>query len=125
MEDKELQPVVPRSELTKQGVSAASYLAGGVFFMIMAIGAGRGIFGIILTVAALAIGIGALVSKDREDKKPGLIITGAGIMGMISRFGPAFLKPVSGTLLVAGAVGLLAAGIWKGIKFLAGLKSRQ
>ena len=56
---------------------------------------------------------------------PGLVITAAGVLGMIVRFGPGILKSIAATALLAGALGLFAAGIWKGIKFLAGLKSRQ
>ena len=125
MNDKELIPIVPRDVLVKEGISAVAYLAGGAFLMIMALGASRGIVGIILSVAALAIGIGALLSRDREDKKPGLVLTAAGVMGMVFRFGIPLLKPVAGTLLGIGAIGLFTAGIWKGIKFLLGLKSRQ
>ena len=122
----DLQPVVPRKVLVKQGFSAVAYFVGGVFLMIMAVGSSHGLFGIILPVAALVIGIGALLSRDLEDKKPGLILTATGVMGMIVRFiriPP--LQAVAGTVLTIGAFGLLAAAIWNGIKFFRGLKSRQ
>lgn len=125
MDDRQLQPVVPRDEVAKQGISAVAYLAGGVFLLAMGLFSSRGLLGIILSVAALAIGIRSLVSKDRDDKKPGIIITAAGVMGMFVRFRVPVLQVVSGTLLGLGAIGLLAMGIWKGIKFLIGLKSRQ
>jgi len=35
------------------------------------------------------------------------------------------LQALAGTAMTIGAFGLLAAGIWNGIKFLRGLKSRQ
>ena len=124
MEERNVTPI-PRDVLVKQGISAVAYLAGGAFLMVMAMGASRGFLGIILSVAALVIGIGALLSRDREDKKPGLVITAAGVMGIIIRFGIPILKPIAGTLLGIGAFGLFAAGIWKGIIFLLGLKSRQ
>ena len=125
MDDKELQTVVPRDVLVKHGTSAVAYLAGGVFLMIMAYGTRFPILGIILSGIALVIGIGALASRDKEDKKPGLVLTVAGAMGMVIRFGIPLLKPFAGFVLGLGAIGLIAAGIWKGIKFILGLKSRQ
>ena len=125
MDENDLQPVVPRHVLVKQGISAAAYLAGGIFLMIMAVGARFTFLGIVLSMAALVIGIGALLSRDREDKKPGLIIAIGGVMGMIVRFGIPILKPFAATFLTIGALSLFVAGIWKGIKFLLGLSSRR
>jgi hypothetical protein len=116
---------VSREELVKQGISSLSCLAGGAFFIVMMIGARVGLLGIILPLAALIIGIVALLSRDREGKKPGLIIAAAGVLGIITRFGLPVLKPFAATILTIGAVGLFVAGIIKGIKFLVGLKSRQ
>jgi len=131
MEDYEIRevdsknPIVPREVLVKQGTSAIASLAGGAFLLILAFGARFPILGIILSAAALIVGIGALFSKDRADKKPGLVLTGAGAMGMVIRFGIPLLKPFAGFVLGLGGIGLIAMGIWKGIKFLLGLKSRQ
>jgi len=124
-DDDNLQRIVPRDVLAKQGISAAAYLAGSIFLFIMSIGSKFRLLGIILPVAALVVGIGALLSKDREDKKPGFILTGASVLGMLFRFGPGPIKSLAATLLFLGALGLFAAGIWKGIKFLKGLKSRR
>ena len=125
MDDEDIQRIVPREVLVKQGIAAVAHLAGGVFLIIMTMGAGRGFFGIVLSLAALVLGIGALLSKDREEKKPGVILAVAGILGMIMRFRIPLLQPIAGTLLGLGAIGLFAIGIWKGIKFLLGLKSRR
>ena len=125
MDDKQLQPIVPRDELAKMGISAVSYLAGGSFLLAMSFFASRGLLGIILSVAALVIGIRALVSKDMDDRKPGVIITAAGVLGMFIRFRIPVLQVISGSLLGLGAIGLFVLGIWKGIKFLLGLKSRR
>ena len=131
MEDNEqfprgsANPIIPRDVLVKQGTSAVASFLGGIFLLILAFGSRFPIVGIILSIAALVIGIGALLSKDRADKKPGIVLTAAGVMGMIIRFGIPVLKPVAGFILGLGGFGLLAMGIWKGIKFLLGLKSRQ
>ena len=125
MDDKDLVPIVPRDVLVKEGTAAIVSLVGGAFLMIMTMGARFRIPGAVLSVATLAIGAGALLSKDREDKKPGLIITAAGVLGLLVQFGPAFIKPLAVFALGLGAIGLFVSGIWKGIKFLRGLKSRQ
>jgi hypothetical protein len=78
--------------------------------------------GIIAGAAAGIVGIGGILSKDPSDRKPGFIAAAAGGLAILSRIG--VVRPLAGTLLGIGAVGLLALGIWNGVKFLLGLKSR-
>ena len=125
MDEKELIPITPREVLVKLGTAAVAHLAGGVLLFIMTAGARFRIPGIILSIGVLVLGIGALLSKDREDKKPGTIITVAGVLGMLVQFGPPMLKPFAVFALGLGAIGLIASGIWKGIQYLRGLKTRQ
>lgn len=125
MEDKELEPIVPRDILVKQALSSVAYLASGAFLMVMAFSAKFPILGIILPVLGIVVGLGAFMSKDREDKKPGFVLAVAGVLGMMIRFKIPILGSLAGFALGLGALGLFAAGIWKGIKFLLGLKSRQ
>ena len=120
-----METVVSRDQLAKQGTSAVFYLAGGALLMVMTFGARLKFLGIALSVAALVIGVGSLLSKDREDKKPGIVIVAAGLLGMVFQFGIPLLKPFAGFFLGLGALGLFAVGIWKGIQFLRGLKSRR
>ena len=119
------EPIIPRDELTRRGTSAIIYLAGGALLMVMTVGARFRVFGIALSLAGLIIGVGSILSKDREDKKPGIVILAAGFLGMVFQFGIPLLKPFAGFFLGLGAIGLFAAGIWKGIQFLRGLKSRR
>jgi hypothetical protein len=113
----------PSSVLTKQGVSAVGGIAGGLILMVidalprfLSVGAGA--------LIGLA-GISALFSKDKTDRKAGLIATAAGALTVFSRVGLLEARPLAGTLLSIGAVGLLALGIWNGLKFLRGLKARR
>ena len=124
MNERNVTPV-SREELVKQGLSALACLAGGVFLLVMTVGARFRLLGIVLSVLALVLGIGALLSRNRGEKRPGFILTAAGILGMVYRFRIPVLQSIAGTLLGIGALGLFAAGIWKGIVFLVGLKSRQ
>ena len=125
MDDNEIKTVVPRDLLVKQGTAAIVDLAGGIAFMVMAMGARFRLLGIVVSLAAVILGIGALVSKDREDKKPGIIITAAGVLGMVNQFGLPIMRPFTGFILGLGGLFLIATAIWKGVKFLFGLKSRQ
>ena len=125
MDEKELVPITPREVLVKLGTSAIACFAGGALLFIMTMGVRFRIPGIILSVGALILGVGAIFSKDREDKKPGLIITGAGVLGMVIQFGIPILRPLAVFALGLGAIGLFVSGVWKGINFLRGLKSRS
>ena len=125
MDEKELSPITPREVLVKLGTSAVAQLAGGALLFVMTMGVRFRIPGIILSVGALILGCGALLSKDREDKKPGTIITCAGVLGMAVQFGPLMLRPFAVLALGLGAIGLFVSGIWKGIQYLRGLKTRQ
>jgi len=125
MDEKELVPITPREVLVKLGTTAIAHLAGGALFFVMSMGVRFRIPGIILSIGALVLGGAALLSKDREDKKPGLIITGAGVLGMLVQFGIPILRPLAVFALGLGAIGLIASGVWKGIKYLRGLKTRQ
>ena len=125
MDEKEPIPITPREVLVKLGTSSVAHLAGGALLFVMTMGVRFRIPGIILSLGALVLGCGALFSKDREDKKPGTLITVAGVLGMAVQFGPPMLRPFAVFALGLGAIGFIALGIWKGINFLRGLKSRQ
>ena len=125
MDENDLVPITPREVLVKLGTSAVAHLAGGVYLFFMIAGAGLKVPGIVLSLVALVFGAVGLLSKDKEDKKPGTLITLAGVVGLLTVFGPPFLKIVGAIALGVGAVGLIASGIWKGIQYLQGLKTRQ
>ncbi|MDR2158485.1 MAG: hypothetical protein LBP23_00280 [Treponema sp.] len=120
------EPYGSAKSLAKQGVTAVGCIAGGLFLFVMnVIGTRFPVAGIVLGVAAAVIGIGALFSRDPDDRKRGAVITAAGALVILSRVGIPFIRLLAGTLLGIGAFGLLAMGIWNGIKFFRGLKSRS
>jgi hypothetical protein len=124
----DIEPIEPYGStktLAKQGVAAVGMIAGGFFLFIIEALARFRVVGLVMGAAAGIVGIAALLSKDPDDKKPGLIITTAGILVILSKTGIPILRSLAPTLLNIGAVGLLVMGIWKGIKFLKGLKSRS
>jgi hypothetical protein len=124
--NKEYQSVpryTPTPVLVKQGLTAAGGLIGGIGLLIM--GSLPPVGGIVLGAVAGVLGIGALCSKDPEEKKPGAIMTAAGCLAILSRLGIPVIKPLAGAFLGIGALGFLAMGVWNGFKFLQGLKSRR
>jgi hypothetical protein len=110
----------PTKVLAKQGVTAIGALIGGVGLLIAS--ALPPAVGIIVGGVVGLVGIVAALSKDSDDRKIGFLAAVAGGLTIFSKVG--ILKPLAGTLLAIGAIGLLAMGIWNGVKFLKGLKSR-
>lgn len=111
------------SRLSKLGVTAVGYTAGGVFLaLLQAFARFRGL-GFIVGAAVCIVGIASFTSKDPADRKAGAVIMAAGALALLSKIPIA--APLAGTLLSIGAVGLLALGIWNGIKFFIGLKKRS
>jgi hypothetical protein len=127
MDDPERRNVIaPVRSLEKLGVAAVADIAGGVFLFVLGIlGARLPIVGIILGGLSVLIGLVTLRSKDPADRRAGIILAGGGALAILSRrAGVVFFRSLAGTLLSIGAFGLFAMGIWNGIKFLKGLKTR-
>jgi hypothetical protein len=125
---RDIEPARPSgstASLAKQGVAAAGMIAGGIFLFVMDALARFRVLGLVIGALAGIVGIAALLSKDPEDKKPGALIAAAGLLVILSKTGIPVLRSLAPTLLSIGAVGLLVMGIWKGIQFFRGLKSRS
>ena len=114
--------IVPTKTLAKRGVAAVSEIVGGVLLLLMhTLSVQLPPLGIVLGLITGGIGVCALLSKDPEDKKPGAILTVAGVLKLVFHLG----IPIAGTLLKISSLGLLVLGIVNGIRFLRGLKSRS
>jgi hypothetical protein len=111
----------PTQVLAKQGLTAVGGIAGGIVLLIM--GALPPIAGIIAGAVVGVVGIGAVLSGDKDDRKPGIVAAAAGGLSILSKIG--IVRPLAGSLLGIGAIGLLAMGVWNGVKFLRGLKNRS
>jgi hypothetical protein len=98
-------------------------IAGGVLLLVL--GALPPVVGIIAGAVVGVVGLGALFSRDPGDRRPGMVITAAGLLGILAKAPIPLIRPLAGFALTIGAVGLLGLGIWKGIQFLSGLKSRS
>lgn len=108
--------IVPRETLSKQGVAGFTAVAGGVGLLVMAASGVLGfVIGGVLTVAGLAVGL------RREDRRPGLVIAGAGVLGILS----AAIGGFPGVILGLAGAGLIAYGGLSIYRFIRGLKSRM
>jgi hypothetical protein len=118
---------VPTNVLAKQGVAAVAQIAGGLLILLMHGFSARLLpLGIVFGLVMGGLGLGAVLSKDPEDKKPGVILTVAGILKLLSHLAvPVIIRPIAGYFLSVFSLGLLAMGVWNGIRFLLGLKSRK
>ncbi|MDR2518678.1 MAG: hypothetical protein LBD13_04610 [Spirochaetaceae bacterium] len=112
------------SALAKQGVAAAGSLIGGAFFL------GAGILpapvSLALGVIAALAGIGAAFSRDKADKRIGPLVSIGGFLVLAAKLpaSPPQVKSIAGTLLALGSLALLGIGVFKGVRFLHGLKQR-
>jgi hypothetical protein len=113
----------PANVLTKQGVAAIGGIVGGAVLMIMRVL--PSFMGLIAGVIVGMIGIGGVLSKDPDDRKPGMLAAVAGGLAVLSRVPIKPLAALSGTLLGISALGLLVLGVWNGIKFIKGIKNRS
>jgi hypothetical protein len=124
----DIEPIEPygsTKNLTKQGVAAFGMIGGGIFLFVMEFLIRVPVVGLVLGVVTGIVGISALLSKDPDDKKPGIIITLAGLLVILSKTKIPFIHALAPTLLSIGAVGLLVMGVWRGIQFFRGLKNRS
>ena len=119
--------ITPANVLSKLGVSAIAQISGGALILLMHVFSARVMpLGIVFGLIITGVGMAALFTKDPEDKKPGAILTAAGILKLAFHLGMIpVVKAVAGTLLSASSLGLLAMGILNGIRFLIGLKTRR
>jgi hypothetical protein len=122
----DIEPVkdVSTNVLAKQGVAAVAEIAGGILLLVMHIFSLRlNPLGIVFAFIVGGIGISGLLSKEKEGKKPGIILTIAGVLKLLSHVGP--IKLISAGLLGVFSFGLLGMGIINGINFLWGLKKKK
>lgn len=111
-----MNDIVPRETLSKQGVAGFTAVAGGVGLLVMSTSVVLGfVIGGVLTVAGLAVGL------RKDDRRPGLVIAGAGVLGILS----AAIGGFPGVILGLAGAGLIAYGGLSIYRFIRGLKSRM
>lgn len=79
------------------------------------------VVGWILGGGLVVVGLMGLIGKNRTDKATGMVMMGAGVLGLLSFF----LKGFTGFILGAAGVGLVGYGVFNLFKFAKGLRSRS
>jgi hypothetical protein len=117
-----MSEIVPRSQLTRQGVKGVGAVAGGVGLIVLSsLGPVLGLIaGGVLTVVGLSL------SGSKSDRTAGIVTAGAGIVTAISGLSHIlkFLPPLGWLMWVPG-IGLIALGAVSFIRFLRGMKTRS
>jgi hypothetical protein len=121
----DIEPYGSTKKLAGKGVAAIAMIGGGMLLFVVELLARFRVMGLVIGVLTGIVGIAALLSKDPADKAPGFLITAAGALVILSKTGITVLKSLAPVLLIIGALGLTVMGIWKGIQFFRGLKSRS
>ena len=110
------------SSLSKLGVTAVGYTAGGIFVLLLNSIASTW-FGLVVGAVVCLFGLGSFRSKDPVDRKAGFIVMAAGILVFLSKV--PLVAPIASALLVVSGIGLLVMGIRNAIKFIIGLRKRS
>ena len=110
-----MNEIVPREEVSKEGVRAIGGLVGGTILLLLSFG---GIFGIVGGAVLAAAGAGIAVSK--QERLVGGILGGAGVLGILNGAFSGF----GGGWLVLGSAGLIGYGAYSAYQFFRKLKTR-
>jgi len=114
-----MSDLIPTNTVAKYGVYMVAGIGGAIILLVL-----KNIswLGIIVGAIVLFLGIGVMSSKNSKDTFPGILCVAAGILTILSclPFG-GFSK----VLLWLGVLALLIVGIWNGVKFVLGIKSRS
>jgi hypothetical protein len=118
---------ISEKELSKRGVNAILGIGGGVALLVLSFVLGKlmPLVGLVLGGIVAALGISAVFSKHKEDRKGGLLTTAVGILLMLFFRKVPMVTAFAGTILSIGAIASFGLGIWNGIRFLFGMKSRR
>jgi hypothetical protein len=114
--------IVPREEMTKQAMKAVGGVGGGIALLVISAMTGSLVGGII--VGGLAALVGLIMTRDKADRKGGLVAIAAGGITLAGLLIPP-IRHLAQILLTISGVGLIGAGVWSLIRFFRNLKSRS
>ncbi len=114
-----MSDLVPRSQLTRQGVKGVGAVAGGVALLVLA---GGGLFGIIAG-GILIIG-GLALSGSKSERRTGVFVAVVGAATLATGILGRWIPAIPWLMRAAGLV-LLGGGVWSLVRFVANLRKRM
>jgi hypothetical protein len=114
--------IVPRDQLTKQAMTGVGGVAGGIALLVVRALTGSTVGG--LVIGGIAALVGLIMTKDRADRKAGLVALAAGGITVLGLAIPG-LRTLAGTLLLISGIGLLGFGGWSLFKFIKNLRRQS
>lgn len=118
-----MDDLVPTQTLAKQGVAAVGGIAGGIGLWVLNGLAHVPVVGIVAGAVVTVIGVVALRSEAPEDRRVGGVVTGAGVLSILSGIG--IFGGLAGGLMGLASIGLIGLGAVNAWKFYKGLRSRR
>ncbi|HVO37997.1 MAG TPA: hypothetical protein VMV03_03115 [Spirochaetia bacterium] len=114
-----MSDIVPRSQVTRQGVIGVGALAGGAALLILA---GGGLFGII--AGGVLIVAGLALSSSKSDRTAGVVTVVVGAAALVTGILGHGLPIITWLMRAAGFV-LLGTGIYSLVRFFSNLRKRS
>lgn len=111
-----MSDIVPRSQVSRQGVTGVGALVSGAALLILSV---LGFWGGLIVGGALTVG-GFALTGSKSDRTVGFIAAGAGILTILSKV----IHPLGALFWVPG-IGLLAVGVISLVRFFSNLRKRS
>ena len=118
MSDFEKEKWSPSTEsLSRIRNAAIFYFAAGVCLAVLQFFARMRIIGLVAGGIVCALGIGWLMANNPNNKRTGALITGIGVLLLLSKTGIYVFMVLSGTLINIAVIGFLVLGVRSLIKY--------
>ena len=115
-----MNEIVPREEVSKQGVRAAGGIAGGIGLLVLAaLGPVAGA----IAGGLLAI-VGLSQTRSKQDRRPGWVLAAVGAAALVASVVPG-IGGLAEVLLRLSGIGLLGFGGYSLYQFIRNLRRRM
>jgi len=112
MNDDQNENSYPSTEyLARLRKGAIFYLVGGLILALLRFVAGRIVLALGAGSVICAVGIGWLMANNPNNKKTGALLTGVGVLVMLTGIPHPILKVITATLLSIITIGSLVMGV--------------
>ena len=112
MSDSQKEESYPSTEyMDRLRKAAIFYLVGGLILAALRFVAGKLVFTLVAGGAICAVGFGWLMANNPSNKKTGMLLTGVGILVILSGIRVSILPVVTGVVLSILTMGSLVLGI--------------